>query len=156
MENFLSIVLGVIKEFEPEPVVYGSFGLSLYLGKYKKDFGDLDILIADFLLEDGWDNLKEHLLKNGFVLQDEGEHEFSYEGNVVGFGKKSDLIRDGIIKDYTELVFADVFGALTLTPESFLKAYTFSKDDGYRREVRGKKDEETISKIKNYLKQTED
>lgn len=154
MENFLRTILNTIKEFEHEPVVYGSFGLSLYLGRHKQEFGDLDILVDDHLLESDWDNFKTDFIKQGFCLQDEKEHEFSLSDKTVGFGKKSNLIRDGIINDYSELVFSDTFGALTLSPENFLKAYMFSQKDGYRRDVRGKKDEETVEKIKNYIKKT--
>jgi hypothetical protein len=136
---------------EPKPIIYGSFGVSSYLGNFKK-FDDIDILINNALLEKDWPKFKKILESNNFILLNEKEHEFSLGDYKVGFAKKSILIRDKIIKDYSELIKYKNIEAYTLVPRDFLKAYRFSQQDGYRINSRQKKDREIIIKLENYIK----
>lgn len=150
MEDFLSQILGIIKNLNIKPVVYGSFGVSNYLDDFKK-FEDLDILIEDEYVNTKWEEFKKLFKSNGFNLIDEKEHEFELGGNKVGFASKDILIRDKIINDYSELIKYKNLDAFTLTPEDFLKAYKFSIKDGYRINQRGKKDKDIIEKSEEYL-----
>jgi hypothetical protein len=151
MNKFLSKILEILKELNTKPIIYGSFGVSTYLGDFR-DFEDIDILIEDEFINDKWEEFKGLFESKGFNLVNEREHEFEFNGKKVGFASKSILIRDKIINYYSELVQYKNTEAFTLTPEDFLKAYKFSIKDGYRINTRGKKDEEIIEKLEIYIK----
>jgi hypothetical protein len=151
MEKVLLKIIEILKGLTTKPVVYGSFGLSFYLGNFKK-FGDLDLLVEDRFLEGDWHKLKTLLESNSFILINEKEHEFIYNDINVGFAKKGILTKDKIIDNYNDLVKYKNVNAYTLTPEHFLKAYKFSQQDGYRIANRAKKDQKAIDKILEYIK----
>lgn len=151
MEEFLLKILKILKKLNIKPIIYGSFGVANYLGDVK-DFEDIDILIEDEFLNNKWKEFRNFFEKNGFVLMNEKEHEFEFEGKKVGFASKNILIKDKIISDFSELVQYKNTDVFTLTPEDFLKAYEFSVKDGYRIDTRGKKDAEIIEKLGNYIK----
>lgn len=150
MYEFLSKILEILKELNTKPVIYGSFGVANYLGDFK-DFEDIDILIEDEFVNNKWEEFGKLFESKGFSLINEKEHEFELNSKKVGFASKDILIRDKIINDYSELVQYKNKDALTLTPESFLKAYQFSVKDGYRINTRGKKDKDIIEKLDNYI-----
>ena len=151
MEKTLLKIIKILKQLAIKPVIYGSFGVSYYLGDFKK-FGDIDLLVEDRFIDNDWEEFNKLLLSYNFVLIDEREHEFLFDNLKIGFAKKSILIKDGIIKDYTELVKYGKMDAYTLKPEHFLAAYRFSLKDGYRLSNRLKKDQEIIDKIIEYMK----
>lgn len=151
MDEFLSKILEILRELSIKPVVYGSFGVSLYLGDFKK-FEDIDILIEDEFINDRWIEFRKLFESRNYNLVDEKEHEFELNGHKVGFAPKGILIRDKIINDYKELIPYKNRDAFTLTPEDFLKAYRFSIKDGYRIKTRGKKDESIIKELEIYIK----
>lgn len=150
MDEFLSKILDILKERNIKPIVYGSFGVSIYLGSFK-NFEDIDILIEDEFINDKWEEFKKLFESKGFFLVNEKEHEFELTGKKVGFASKDILIRDKIINDFSELVQYKNKDALTLTPEDFLKAYKFSVKDGYRINTRGKKDSGIIERMEIYI-----
>ena len=151
MDDFLSKILEILKELNIKPVIYGSFGVSLYLGDFK-EFEDIDILIEDEFINNKWVEFRNLFELRSFNLVDEAEHEFELDGKKVGFASKDILIRDKIINDYLELVQYKNEDAFTLKPEGFLKAYRYSVKDGYRINTRGKKDNNIIEKLEIYIK----
>lgn len=151
MDEFLSKILDILKERNIKPIVYGSFGVSIYLGNFK-DFEDVDLLIEDEFINNKWEEFKKLLESEGFYLTSEKEHEFELDGKKVGFASKDILIRDKIINNFSELVQYKNKKAFTLTLEGFLKAYQFSVKDGYRINTRGKKDQDIIEKLGAYIK----
>ena len=148
MDKFLLSILETINKLNIKPVVYGSFGVSLYLGNFKK-FADIDILIDDEFLNKRWKELKKLLEDNNFNLIN--EKEFELGNKKVGFASKNILIRDNIIDDYSKLIQYKNTYALTLKPEDFLKAYKFSIKDGYRINTRNKKDKDIIKRLEDYI-----
>lgn len=150
MDEFLSKILEILKDLNIKPVIYGSFGVSLYLGDFK-EFEDIDILIEDEFINNKWIEFRKLFELRSFNLIDEVEHEFELEGKRVGFASKNILIRDKIINDYSELVQYKNKDAFTLKPEDFLKAYRYSIKDGYRINMRGKKDKSIIEKLEIYI-----
>jgi hypothetical protein len=151
MNEFLFRILEILNELNIKPVIYGSFGVSAYLGNFK-NFEDLDILIEDEFVNNKWDEFRKLFESKGFSLINGKEHEFELNGKKVGFSSKDILIRDKIINDYSWLVQYKNENAFTLTPEDFLKAYKFSVKDGYRINTRSKKDTDVIEKLENYIK----
>ncbi len=151
MEEILTQIIKILKEFNIRPVIYGSFGVSYYLGNFKQ-FGDLDLLIDDRYIDNSWEEFKAVLSSHNFVLIDEREHEFLFNNLRIGFAKKSILIKDQIIEDYADLVKYGEVDAYILRPEHFLAAYRFSLKDGYRLTNRLKKDQDIIDKLIEYIK----
>lgn len=64
-----------LKKHGVSPILYGSLGVSVYLGKFK-DFDDIDLLIDDQWFNDKWSDLLRIMTQNGFELIDLKEHEF--------------------------------------------------------------------------------
>jgi pimeloyl-ACP methyl ester carboxylesterase len=136
------------------PVVYGSTGVSYYLGNFKSSFGDIDLLIDDVWLSKKWPQLQQIMSDMDYRLVDEHEHEFSHSSLPdVAFAGTSILVRDGIMNTLDELVTVtvDSVALRTLSPQAFRKAYDFSAKDGYRLEQRGKNDDKIIALLKEYL-----
>lgn len=137
-----------------DPILYGSLGLSLYLGDFKK-FDDIDLLVKDEWLHKKWPKLVETMKSFGFKLIDEHEHEFvNQSGSKVAFAEESILTRDGISEDFNNDVVAKPVNGImikTLTLPAFRRAYEFSKQDGYRQKMRDKKDAQAISLIDSHI-----
>jgi hypothetical protein len=141
-------IKSILQKYTIDPILYGSLGVSVYLGNFKQ-FNDIDLLIEDKWLENQWEDLKEIMNENGFYITDEKEHEFENEDKVkVAFAKYSILIKDKICQPKDAiLVEKEGTEIRTLTVKDFLKAYQFSVKDGYRTESRGQRDQEIIDKL---------
>lgn len=150
MTHLPALTLSVLRHLQANgiyPILYGSQGVSLYLGAFKK-FSDIDLLIEERYLVEDWAFLYDILKKMHFELVDPGEHEFrNKNGNSVAFASERILLRDKIISDLkdVEVVSVDGFSVKTLSPEGFKRAYRFSLQDGYRKDVRGKNDSSILS-----------
>ena len=137
-----------------EPVLYGSQGVSLYLGAFK-ECGDVDLLVDAEWLGGKWPELSRHMHELGYALTDEHEHEFTNgQGVVAAFASKDIITRDGIAPSIAEAITTkqvDNTTFQTLTPLAFKRAYEFSQKDGYRKDVRGKNDRQIISLLAAYI-----
>jgi len=143
-----------LAEHEVDPILYGSLGASIYLGAFKQ-FGDIDLLIESAWLDEQWPELVRIMHDQNFELVDPREHEFrNKEGLAVAFADKSILVRDKIITSPNEIVERMIGSVVvsTLSPEAFRRAYAFSKQDGYRRDVRQKNDEAIIHRLEAYIR----
>ena len=137
------------------PILYGSQGVALYVGPFKQ-FSDVDMLVPDVYLDgDAWISFIKTLDRIGYQLADEHEHEFSnVENHHIGFARESLLLSDGILTSLDQILTQTVSGlsVRTLSPNDFKKAYEFSKTDGYRKDSRGKNDQNIINVLNEYLK----
>ena len=147
-------IMGLLGWKGVDTVLYGSLGVSVYLGNFK-EFGDADLLVAPEWMGDDWGDLQEIMTSIGFRLVDEKEHEFrGADDESVAFAPLSIFDRDGIEFDPThDIVDIDVDGATikTFSPALFRRAYEYSVKDGYRSEERGKKDQLIIDLLDNYM-----
>lgn len=151
-ENTMQIIQ-YLKTNGIDPVLYGSQGVSLYLGNFKS-FSDVDLLINGEYLGGQWHTLQSIMNLAGYSLVDEHEYEFKNGNNqLVAFASEQVLLRDGVLNSLDEIVEASVGGVIikTLSPQDFIKAYEFSKKDGYRKTNRGKNDEDIISLLNSYI-----
>lgn len=140
------------REFGIVPLMYGSLGLE-YLTGENLNADDIDILIPEVFLSDRWCEFRETLASHGYVLNDEREHTFRKGGIAYAYASIEELedfagISVHEIRQYTENGVA--FRLLSL--EQYRRVYAASAKDGYRREVRQKKDGEKIAVIQKYLK----
>lgn len=141
-------IKSILNKYDIDSILYGSLGVSIYLGNFKQ-FNDIDILIEDVWLDEKWQDFKKIMDQNGFLIIDEKEHEFENNEKVkVAFAKQSILIEDDICQPSDAIIVEkEGIEIRTLTAKDFLKAYQFSIKDGYRTESRGKKDQQIIDKL---------
>ncbi|MDP4009718.1 MAG: hypothetical protein Q8P53_01900 [Candidatus Shapirobacteria bacterium] len=132
-----------------DSILYGSLGVSIYLGNFK-NFDDIDLLVEDVYLSDKWLDLIKIMKNNGFELIDSKEHEFINKQDLkIAFTKKSILIKDNICDPKKDIQIHHKEGILikTLNKQAFINAYTFSSKDGYRKEKRGKNDLDIVKSL---------
>ncbi len=134
------------------PLMYGSLGLEYITGE-KLAADDIDILIPDIFVKERWCEFKDLLTNEGYVLFDEHEHAFRKNGVVYAYAAIEELELFAGIK-IPEISKREKDGAKfkLLSLKQYLKVYETSVKDGYRINVRKKKDNEKIAFIKDKLK----
>ena len=147
LENarFLSDKFGIV------PLLYGSLGLEYLTGD---DLGvdDIDILVSRVFIADRWQEFKAVLEEHGYVLTDEHEHAFARDGVAYSYADIEDLEPfAGINTEDIETYEADGVSFLLLSLEQYLAVYRQSSKDGYRVNVRQKKDADKIRFIESKL-----
>ena len=147
LENarLLSDNLGIV------PLLYGSLGLEYLTGD---DLGadDIDIIVQRVFITDRWHEFKAFLEAQGYVLVDEHEHTFVRDGVAYSYADIEDLESfAGIRTKDIEMCEADGVRFLLLSLEQYLAVYKQSSKDGYRVNVRQKKDADKIRFIKSKL-----
>ena len=133
------------------PLLYGSLGLE-YLTSDVLGADDIDILIPRVFITDRWQEFKAVLEEHGYVLADEHEHTFVRDGVVYSYADIEDLESfAGISTEDIEMHEADGVRFLLLSLEQYLAVYKQSSKDGYRVNVRQKKDADKIRFIESKL-----
>lgn len=143
--RMLSDAFGIV------PLLYGSLGLACRTGE-ELHADDIDVLIPGVFLQERWPSFLCALAQRGYALIDAHEHEFEKDGVHYAYAQIEE------IEPFAGVRVADIplleregvrFRLLTL--EQYLKVYAASSRDGYRIEVRNKKDLEKIEFIRNRL-----
>ena len=147
LENtrLLSDKLGIVS------LLYGSIGLEYLTGE---DLGadDIDILVPRVFITDSWQEFKAVLEEHGYVLADEHEHTFVRDGVAYSYADIEDLEAfAGINTEDIEMHEADGVRFLLLSLEQYLAVYQKSSKDGYRVNIRQKKDADKIRFIESKL-----
>ena len=143
--HFLSDKFGIV------PLLYGSLGLEYLTGD---DLGadDIDILVSRVFITDRWQEFKAVLEEHGYVLVDEHEHTFVRDDVAYSYADIEDLESfAGIRMKDIEMHEADGVRFLLLSLEQYLAVYRRSSKDGYRVNVRQKKDADKIRFIESKL-----
>ncbi len=133
------------------PLLYGSLGLEYLTGD---DLGadDIDILVSRVFITDRWQEFKAVLEEHGYVLADEHEHTFVRDGAAYSYADIEDLESfAGIRMKDIEMRETDGVRFLLLSLEQYLAVYQKSSKDGYRVNVRQKKDADKIRFIESNL-----
>jgi hypothetical protein len=142
-------------EFNVSPLMYGSLGLE-YISDEDLNSDDIDILIPSVYLNEKWNTFIDVLNKYNYVLVDEHEHCFDRCGINYSYASIEEL------EDFCDIKLNDIrdiceeginFKLLSL--KQYLKVYNKSIEDGYRINVRKKKDSEKIKFIEALLKKEE-
>lgn len=134
------------------PLLYGSLGLEV-LTSTNLNADDIDILISEiFVNGPRWNEFKNRLENNGYVLIDEDEHTFRKDNIDYSYASIENLwefanININDIKKYE----ANNTHYLLLSLEQYLKVYQKSSLDGYRMNKKEKKDNEKIKFINKCL-----
>ena len=138
-------------KFNIVPLLYGSLGLEYLTGD---DLGadDIDILVPRVFITERWHEFKALLEAQGYVLADEHEHTFVCDGVSYSYADIEDLESfAGINTEDIELHETDGVRFLLLSLEQYLAVYKQSSKDGYRVNVRQKKDADKIRFIESKL-----
>ena len=133
------------------PLLYGSIGLEYLTGE---DLGsdDIDIFVPRVFITERWHEFKELLEARGYALTDEHEHTFAHDGAAYSYADIEDLESfAGIHAEDIEMHEVDGVRFMLLTLEQYLAVYQKSSKDGYRVNVRQKKDADKIRFIESKL-----
>ena len=147
LENvrFLSNKFGIV------PLLYGSLGLE-YLTGDALGSDDIDILVPRAFITERWHEFKALLEAQGYVLADEHEHTVVRGGVAYSYADIEDLESfAGIRMKDIEMRESDGVRFLLLSLEQYLVVYQKSSKDGYRVNVRQKKDADKIRFIESKL-----
>ena len=138
-------------KFNIVPLLYGSLGLEYLTGDIL-GADDIDILVPRVFITDRWQEFKAVLEEHGYVLADEHEHTFVCDGVSYSYADIEDLESfAGINTEDIEMYEADGVSFLLLSLEQYLAVYRQSSKDGYRVNVRHKKDAVKIRFIESKL-----
>lgn len=138
-------------KFDIVPLLYGSLGLKYLTGDIL-GADDIDILLPRVFITDRWQEFKAVLEEHGYVLVDEHEHTFMRDDVAYSYSDIEDLKAfAGINTEDIEMHEADGIRFLLLSLEQYLAVYKQSSKDGYRVNVRQKKDADKIRFIESKL-----
>ena len=133
------------------PLLYGSLGLE-YLTGGVLGADDIDILVPRVFITERWHEFKALLEAQGYVLADEHEHTFLRDGVAYSYADVEDIESfAGIRMKDIEMREIDGICFLLLSLEQYLAVYRKSSKDGYRVNVRQKKDADKIRFIESKL-----
>ena len=133
------------------PLLYGSLGLE-YLTGDVLDADDIDILVPRVFITDRWQEFKAVLEEHRYVLIDEHEHTFARDGVAYSYADIEELESFASIR-MKDIKMRESYGVrfLLLSLEQYLAVYQKSSKDGYRVNVRQKKDADKIRFIESKL-----
>ena len=138
-------------KFDIVPLLYGSLGLE-YLTGDALGADDIDMLVPRVLITERWHEFKALLEAQGYVLVDEHEHTFTRGGVAYSYADIEDLESFASIR-MRDIEMREVDGVsfLMLSLEQYLAVYKKSSKDGYRVNIRQKKDADKIKFIESKL-----
>lgn len=138
-------------KFNIVPLLYGSLGLE-YLTGDALGADDIDILVLRVFITDCWQEFKAVLEEHRYVLVDEHEHTFVRDGVAYSYADIEDLESFAAINtEDIEMHEVDGVRFLLLSLEQYLAVYRQSSKDGYRVNIRQKKDVDKIRFIESKL-----
>ncbi|MCL6600817.1 MAG: hypothetical protein K6T81_19085 [Alicyclobacillus macrosporangiidus] len=113
---------------------------------------DIDILVPLSYLRDGWNVLKTTVEDLGYQLFDLHEHEFHKDGFKVAFAHEEDLLEFADVNPKNlEMVTYNRYRYRQLSLTDFLRVYSRSVQDGYRRSKNNNKDLQKIKLLNSLL-----
>ena len=150
--EFLLIAKSINVQFNVLPLLFGSLGLEQRLNvDLRAD--DIDILLPEYYLRDGWQALKKLMEELGYELYDLHEHAFQKGEFSAAFASLENLTPFAGIDIKTIPAVADSDTAyLLLELPDYQKVYEASAKDGYRVNKKEKKDHKKLTLIAQALK----
>lgn len=152
MKNeFLRVARLLNERLRVTPLLYGSLGLQQRLGE-DLHADDIDVLIPESFLGERWDELVCAMQALGYRLYDLHEHAFERGTVSCAFASMeslkpfADVDLDGI-----PIVLEDGVRYFLLDLRDYLKVYSASANDGYRKDVKNKDDQRKIALIRMKL-----
>lgn len=151
MKDKYNEFLRIAKHFQNHGIkllLFGSLGLSQRLNA-QYDIDDIDILIPEIYINENWQITKQLTEELGYKLEDLHEHQFRYNHYKTAFAAIESLtpFADISIHDI-EMIEDNGVSYFLLNLQQYLKVYTASSKDSYRRNKNNAKDLEKIELIK--------
>ena len=135
------------KDLHIIPLLFGSLGLEERLNT-NLNADDIDVLIPEVFLNEKWNSIVTIMNDNGYVLYDLHEHAFKKSGLSIAFASIESLAPFAGI-NLTKIPIIEEIGIryYLLSLEDYLKVYTASSKDGYRKNIKNKKDQQKVELI---------
>ena len=149
-DEFLSVAARINEELQTTPLLFGSLGLERRLGMSLQS-DDIDVLLPERFLGRDWPRLISLMHALGYTLRDEAEHEFVSGEFRMAFAAIENLEPFAGVNIQKIPLCNDNAAYLLLDLEDYLRVYTASSRDGYRRDVKNKQDQQKINLIRNAL-----
>ena len=150
-KEFLYIAKLLNERLHIVPLLFGSLGLEQRL-HMNLNADDIDVLIPEVFLNEKWDSVVTLMNDNGYVLYDLHEHAFKKDGLSFAFASIESLTPFAGIDPAKVPVIEEMDARYYLLDlQDYLKVYQASSKDGYRKNVRNKKDEQKIQLINKAL-----
>ncbi len=152
MKNeFLRVARLLNERLHVTPLLYGSLGLQQRLNE-DLHADDIDVLIPESFLGERWGELVCAMEALGYRLYDLHEHAFEREKVSCAFAAIESLKPFADV-DLDGIPTAEENGAryFLLDLPDYLKVYSASANDGYRKDVKNKDDRRKIALIKAKL-----
>ena len=148
MKKEFIYIAGLLNKLDIVPLLFGSLGLEQRLNK-NLNADDIDVLIPEVFLNEGWGSIVELMSGAGYTLYDLHEHAFEKSGLSAAFAEIESLTPfAGVDLKKIPVIQEDGVQYYLLDLRDYLKVYTASAKDGYRKNVKNKQDEQKIELIK--------
>lgn len=150
-KEFLHIAKLLNEKLHIVPLLFGSLGLEqrLHMGL---NADDIDVLIPEAFLDEKWDSIVAVMNDNGYVLYDLHEHAFEKDGLSCAFASIESLTPFAGVDPAKIPVIEEMdVRYYLLDLQDYLKVYTASSKDGYRKNVKNKKDGQKMELINKAL-----
>lgn len=154
--HFYKIAEKLNSEFSIIPLLYGSLGLQLLID-VDLNAGDIDVLIPREYINEKWEDLSSFMHGEGYILIDLHEHAFKKENVKIAFAEIDSL------EEFAQISLADCqiidsegakFRLFSL--KQYLKVYSKSSEDSYRRNKNNDKDFDKIKLINKIIEKSYD
>ena len=151
-DSFLEIAKLLNRKMNVTPLLFGSLGLEKRLNM-DLQADDIDILVPEFFLQDGWNDLSGMMEQLGYQLFDLHEHAFRRNGCDAAFASVEGLqpFAGVVIESIPQITDGEVSYLLLDLPD-YRRVYEASSKDGYRVKKKEKKDHEKIALIDSVLR----
>ena len=150
-KEFLYIAELLNEKLHIVPLLFGSLGLEQRL-HMDLSADDIDVLIPEMFLHEKWDRVVTLMNNNGYVLYDLHEHAFEKSGLSFAFASIESLMPfAGINIANIPIIEETGVRYYLLELQDYLKVYTASSKDGYRKNKKNKNDEQKIKLINKEL-----
>ncbi len=154
-KEFIHIAGLLNEKLDIVPLLFGSLGLEQRLNR-SLNADDIDVLIPEIFLNEKWDSVAKLMSDDGYTLCDLHEHEFKKSGLCVAFAAIESLTPfAGIDLKQIPIIKEDRVCYYLLNLHDYLKVYEASAKDGYRKNVKNKKDEQKIKLISNEIRNSQ-
>lgn len=150
---FLHIARKLNHSLQITPLLFGSLGLERRL-KMSLNADDIDVLIPERFIQDDWEALVKLMEEEGYVIVNTEEHEFECDGIHIAFAGIEGLKPfAGIEISNVPVISENGADFYLLELSDYLKVYTASSKDGYRKNVKNKQDQYKIDLIRQSLEE---
>ena len=150
-KEFLQIAKELNEKLNIVPLLFGSLGLEQRLN-VSLNAEDIDVLIPEQFLNEKWQCIVDAMDDNSYVLYDLHEHAFEKEGISLAYASIESLAPFANVDIASiPIINEDDVQYYLLDLQDYLKVYTASSKDGYRKSIKNKQDNQKIVLINKAL-----